>query len=288
MATSTQTAATAAQSGSAATEAFRQSVTRGGPAAADTGRIDLVARDVLRRIHDAVREHGLSYPEYQAVKQWLIEVGESGEWPLFLDVFVEHAVEQVASAGRRGSKGTIEGPYYLPDQARLPAVTRLPMRPRERGQPFVFTGLVRAVDGPPLAGALLDIWHADSDGLYSGFAPGIPAGNLRGVVAADESGRFEIRTMLPAPYEIPKDGPTGKLIAAAGWHAWRPAHLHLMVSAPRYQKLTTQLYFRGGQWLDSDVARATKPELILAPEPGPDGVLHASYDFVLDPAQAAA
>jgi catechol 1,2-dioxygenase len=57
-----------------------------------------------------------------------------------------------------------------------------------------------------------------------------------------------------------------------------------MVSAPGYQKLTTQLYFHGGQWLDSDVAQATKPELILTPEAGPDGVLRASYDFVLDPA----
>jgi catechol 1,2-dioxygenase len=90
--------------------------------------------------------------------------------------------------------------------------------------------------------------------------------------------------MLPAPYEIPKDGPTGKLIAAAGWHAWRPAHLHLMVSAPGYRKLTTQLYFHGGHWLDSDVAQAVKPELILRPESGPDRTLRATYDFVLDPA----
>ena len=77
---------------------------------------------------------------------------------------------------------------------------------------------------------------------------------------------------------------TGQLIAAAGWHAWRPAHLHLMVSAPGYHTLTTQLYFHGGQWLDSDVAQAVKPELILRPDTGPDGALHASYDFVIDPA----
>ena len=284
MTTDTQTAATAAHSGSAATEAFRDSAVLRPSAAADTARIDLVARDVLRRIHDAIREHDLTYPEYQAVKQWLIEVGESGEWPLFLDVFVEHVVEEVATRDRRGSKGTIQGPYYLPDQVPLPATATLPMRDDEKGEPLVFAGQVRAVDGIPLAGARLDVWHADSDGLYSGFAPGLPAGNLRGVITADEAGRFEIRTMLPAPYEIPKDGPTGKLIAAAGWHAWRPAHLHLTVSAPGYGTLTTQLYFHGGQWLDSDVAQATKPELILDPQADSGGVLHASYDFVLDPA----
>jgi catechol 1,2-dioxygenase len=226
----------------------------------------------------------VTYPEYQAAKQWLIEVGQSGEWPLFLDVFVEHVVEEVTTHGRHGSKGTIEGPYYLPGQALLPAAATLPMRDSEKGEPLAFTGQVRAVDGSPLTGAQLDIWHADADGLYSGFAPGIPDGNLRGVITADHAGRFEIHTMLPAPYEIPKDGPTGKLIAAAGWHAWRPAHLHLIVSAPGYQKLTTQLYFHGGGWLDSDVAQAVKPELILRPETGPDGARHVRYDFVLDPA----
>lgn len=284
MTTDSQAVATAAQSGSAATEAFRDSVTRRETAAADPARIDRVARDLLSRIHDVIREQHVTYPEYQAAKQWLIEVGESGEWPLFLDVFVEHVVEEVATGNRRGSKGTIEGPYYLPGQIPLPATATLPMRDGEKGEPLVFAGQVRAADGTPLAGAQLDIWHADADGLYSGFAPGIPGGNLRGVVTAGQAGRFEIRTMLPAPYEIPKDGPTGKLIAAAGWHAWRPAHLHLMVSAPGYCKLTTQLYFHGGQWLDSDVAQAVKPELILRPDTGPDGTRHATYDFVLDPA----
>src|SRR5271168_4956069 len=104
MTTGTQAAATAAHSGSAATEAFRESATRRETAAADSARIDLIARDLLRRIHDVIREHDVTYPEYQAAKQWLIEVGESGEWPLFLDVFVEHAVEEVATQDRHGSK----------------------------------------------------------------------------------------------------------------------------------------------------------------------------------------
>jgi catechol 1,2-dioxygenase len=153
MTTDTRAAATAAHSGSAATEAFRESATRRETTAADSARIDLIARDLLRRVHDVIREHHLTYPEYQAVKQWLIEVGESGEWPLFLDVFAEHAVEEVATENRHGSKGTIEGPYYLPDQVPLPATATLPMRAAETGEPLVFAGQVRAVGGTPLAGA---------------------------------------------------------------------------------------------------------------------------------------
>ncbi|MEU0469390.1 catechol 1,2-dioxygenase [Amycolatopsis thermoflava] len=271
----------AADSGARATQAFRSATheTAGVPAE----RISAVVQAVLDGVHQAIREHKVSYAEFQAAKAWLIRVGESGEWPLFLDVFVEHVVEEVASEQWRGSAGTILGPYYLPGQPKLPSVCALPMRSNEPGTPLVFAGQVRDIDGNPVAGAELDIWHADGEGQYSGFAPGIPDGNLRGVVVADGEGRFEVTTMQPAPYQIPTDGPTGALIEAAGWHPWRPAHLHLIVRAPGHRPVTTQLYFAGGDWLDTDVAQATKPDLVLSPRPQEDGKLRAEYDFELEP-----
>ncbi|SEF23507.1 catechol 1,2-dioxygenase [Amycolatopsis pretoriensis] len=278
--TTTEHAPTAAGSGSSASEAFRAATRE--TASVPPERVDEVARAVLLGVHQAIREHDVTYPEFQAAKQWLMDVGEGGEWPLFLDVFVEHVVEEVAARTQDGTKGSIQGPYYLPDQETLPWQTKLPMRPGEKGTPLVFAGQVRDLDGSPVAGAELDIWHADDDGYYSGFAPDIPAGNLRGVVVTDGQGRFEITTVQPAPYQIPTDGPTGKLIAAAAWHAWRPAHLHLMVRAPGHRTITTQLYFQGGEWLDSDVAEATKPELVLDPGPRADGRLGVTYDFVLE------
>ncbi|GLY37406.1 catechol 1,2-dioxygenase [Amycolatopsis sp. NBRC 101858] len=278
--TTTEHAPTAAGSGSSASEAFRAAARA--TAQVPPERVDEVARAVLRGVHQAIREHDVTYAEFQAAKQWLMDVGEGGEWPLFLDVFVEHVVEEVAARSQDGTKGSIQGPYYLPDQETLPWQSALPMRPDEQGTPLVFAGQVRDLDGAPVAGAELDIWHADDDGYYSGFAPDIPAGNLRGVVVSDGQGRFEITTVQPAPYQIPTDGPTGKLISAANWHAWRPAHLHLMVRAPGHRTITTQLYFQGGEWLDSDVAEATKPELVLDPRPAGDGRLRATYDFVLE------
>jgi catechol 1,2-dioxygenase len=285
MTTAQQPTPTAAGSGASATAAFRGTGQyRGEQAAVSAERVSAVARAVLAGVHQAIRDQQVTYPEYQAAKAWLIEVGEGGEWPLFLDVFAEHVVEEVAARTQQGSKGTILGPYYLPGQKRLPARTALPMRPGEKGTPLIFSGQVTDVHGKPVAGAELDIWQADDDGYYSGFAPHIPDGNLRGVVAVGEDGRFEIRTIQPAPYQIPTDGPTGKLISAAGWHPWRPAHLHLLVRAPGYRQITTQLYFAGGQWLDSDVAEAVKPELMLTPRDHGDGIRGAAYDFVLEPA----
>jgi catechol 1,2-dioxygenase len=95
-------------------------------------------------------------------------------------------------------------------------VKTLPMRPGEEGTPLLFRGQVRAVDGTPLAGAMVEIWHADGAGFYAQFAPAIPEWNLRGTIVTDDQGQFEIQTNQPAPYQIPHDGATGQLIAAAG------------------------------------------------------------------------
>ena len=189
----------------------------------------------------------------------------------------------VAARTQQGTKGSILGPYYLPDQVRLSSPATLPQRPDEQGITLRFSGEVRSTDGTPLAGAELDVWQADEQGYYSGFAPHLPPGNLRGVVITDDQGHFEISTIQPAPYRIPTDGPTGNLIEAAGWHPWRPAHLHLLVRAPGHRTITTQLYFAGGRWLDSDVASSTKPELVLDPVDQGDGTTAVRYDFTLEP-----
>ncbi|MGU3437688.1 catechol 1,2-dioxygenase [Actinomycetes bacterium M1A6_2h] len=274
--------ATAAASGANATARFSTDKAAA-VAATPPERVSLLTREVLAAVHKTVRDHKVTYDEYNALKAWLINVGQDGEWPLFLDVWVEHVVEEVAGETREGSKGTIEGPYYVPDAPELGSDAVLPMRDGERGTPLLFQGQVTDTDGNALAGAVLEIWHADDDGFYAQFAPGIPEWNLRGTVTADDNGGFKIRTMQPAPYQIPTDGACGKLIAAAGWHPWRPAHLHLKVAAEGYQQITTQLYFPGDKYNDNDVADAVKPELILDPQ-DVDGGKEVTYDFALDKA----
>jgi catechol 1,2-dioxygenase len=281
--TAIQESPTAAGSGANASKNFKSSAATADVANTPPERVAAIVTAVLKGVHDAIAEHDVSYPEFQAAKAWLMAVGEGGEWPLFMDVFVEHAVEAQVATSQRGTKGSILGPYYLPDQVKLSSVCELPRRDDETGTPLVLGGQVRDVDGAPLPGAEVDIWHADADGYYSGFAPHLPDGNLRGVVVADGEGKFAIRTMQPAPYQIPTDGPTGQLIEAAGWHPWRPAHLHIQVRADGHRPVTTQLYFAGGEWLDSDVAEAVKPELVIDPQDDGTGVRRSSYDFELEP-----
>ena len=76
---------------------------------------------------------------------------------------------------------------------------------------------------------------------------------------------------------------------AAGWSPWRPAHIHLLVTAPGHRTLTTQLFFTGDPYLGNDVASADKPELTLDPQPtgnaapGFEGEVRSDRDFVLAP-----
>ncbi|MEX0427992.1 catechol 1,2-dioxygenase [Nocardioides sp. DS6] len=279
--------ATAAASGASATERFHTDkspyeAVRNTP----KERVDRLARRVLEALYDTIREEQVTYDEYNALKAWLIQVGQDGEWPLFLDVWVEHVVEEVATADRKGNKGTIEGPYYVPDAPEVAdknGVGTVPMREGEKGTPLVWKGTITSTDGAPLPDGKVEIWHADDDGFYSQFAPGLPEWNLRATNSVGADGSFEIHTVQPAPYQIPTDGACGKLIAAAGWHAWRPAHIHVKVSAPGYQLLTAQLYFPGDVHNEDDIASAVKPELMLNPQPQGDGTSLVEYGFVLDP-----
>jgi catechol 1,2-dioxygenase len=240
--------ASAAASGASATERFH---TYKSPfeAVKDTPkeRVDMLAHEVLDAVEATIRKHKVTYDEYNALKAWLIQVGLDGEWPLFLDVWVEHVVEDVATAHRHGNKGTIEGPYYVPNSPDLGAEGTIPMRDGEKGTPLVWEGTITSTDGSPLAGKV-ELWHADADGFYSQFAPGLPEWNLRGTFS------------------------TG------------PAHLHVKVTAPGHELLTAQLYFPGDPHNDDDIAAAVKPELMLNPVPH-DGGEKIVYNFVLDPVQ---
>jgi len=138
----------------------------------------------------------------------------------------------------------------------------------------------------PLAGAELDIWHADADGLYSQIHPGIPEWNLRGRLHTGEDGSFEVRTILPPPYEIPNNGATGRVLSGLGRHVCRPAHVHLKVRAPHHEEPTSQLYFAAGEYIDNDVVYGVKGPLIVEfikrpPGKAPNGETISQYRIAI-------
>ncbi len=147
--------ATAAASGASATERFHADKSPF-EAVKDTPppeRVATLINEVLAGVHDTIRKHKVTYDEYNALKAWLINVGEDGEWPLFLDVWVEHVVEDVATEHREGNKGSIEGgPYYVPNAPDQGSKGAVPMREDEKGDPLLWNGQVRSCDGTPARG----------------------------------------------------------------------------------------------------------------------------------------
>jgi catechol 1,2-dioxygenase len=157
----------------------------------------------------------------------------------------------------------IEGPYYregAPMRSRL-ADPGLP------GIPVVVRGRVLAADcRAPIAGALLDVWQADADGHYDndGHTGKLEPIRLRGKFVASSNGEYELATILPGHY--------------LNGAQYRPAHIHVKVSAPGAQPLTTQLYFEGDPY--NAVDPFIRPELVMKLTQG-SAAREARFDFVL-------
>lgn len=127
----------------------------------------------------------------------------------------------------------ILGPFYRPDS---PVRNNL-MVPGAPGQPVILRGRVWHNDcKTPYPNAKIELWHCGADERYDNTSPEF---RYRGTTHADAQGRYEFQTILPVPYD-------------AGGGLIRPAHFHLLVSAPGYQSLVTQLYFTGDAHLAGD------------------------------------
>ncbi len=122
---------------------------------------------------------------------------------------------------------------------------------------------MRDLDGRPVAGATVETWQASADGFYENQRPDEqPEFNLRGIFTTAEDGSFAYSSVKPSGYEIPRDGPVGRLIQALGISARRPAHLHFHVTAPGFETLTTQIFDRLDAALHADPLFGVKTELL--------------------------
>jgi protocatechuate 3,4-dioxygenase beta subunit len=98
--------------------------------------------------------------------------------------------------------------------------------------------------GQLLAGAMVEVWHADPHGRYphpSDLNPAQIDPNFTGygVTTTVADGGFKFRTTKPGPY------PT----STKGW--WRPPHIHFQVTT-QWDRLVTQMYFPGEELNDKD------------------------------------
>ncbi|MBI3531921.1 MAG: intradiol ring-cleavage dioxygenase [Burkholderiales bacterium] len=151
------------------------------------------------------------------------------------------------------------------------------------GLPCQVRGTVKGLDGTPVPNARMNVWQADAEGNYDVQYAELAHAQARGVLHADEQGRFHFKTILAEAYPIPSDGPVGRMLKATANHPWRPAHLHFMIEAPGYQRLITHVFRNRDQYLDSDVVFGVRQSLVADWVQQPDGSYLLEYDFVLNP-----
>ena len=252
---------------------------------------------LVRHLHDFAREVRLTEAEWMAAVQWLTATGRISdekreEFILASDVLGLSmlVVQMNHRLDPQATPATVLGPFHIEGSPELDYAED--MSDGLPGTPLYLHGTVRDLAGEPVAGGVLDVWQADTEGAYEAQIPDVDEARLRAKYTTREDGSYCLRTIAPLGYTIPMDGPVGDLIGRTEISHFRPAHIHFLINVPGYEPLITHLFREGAPYLDSDVVFGTKQELVVRfdqrdPGPTPDGGtidipwLEARYDFVL-------
>jgi len=269
-------------------------------AGAADARLREVMTSLVQHLHAFARDVKLTEAEWREGIRFLDDTGRIGdptrqELMLLSDTLGLSML--VTALNHRKPKGCTEattaGPFHVEGAPQVGAGGDIGQG--AQGEPFFVRGRVRLLDGRPVAGAEVQVWHADAEGRYDLQYGGDHGPRARAVLGSGADGRFHFRSVLPEPHTISHDGPVGRLLQALGRHPWRPAHMHFVITAPGCERLVTQVFRAGGAHLDTDAVFGVRRSLVadwVRHEPGvrPDGVTSAvpfhtlDFEFVLNPA----
>ena len=257
---------------------------------------------LTRHLHAFLRETRLTEHEWWRAIEFLTAVGHltddrRQEFILLSDV-LGASMQTITinnEAYANATEATVFGPFFVegsPDVGLGGDISG-----DAAGEPCWVEGTVLDTAGAPVAGALVEVWEADADGLYDvQYGDDRVAG--RGHLRTGADGRYCFWAVTPTPYPIPDDGPVGELLRATARSPMRASHLHLMVVADGYRRLVTHVFPRGDAYLDADSVFGVRDSLVvdvvhqLPASPTPDGRELAGpwsridVDLVLAPATA--
>lgn len=242
-------------------------------------------RDVLQTLaaylHAFIRDVRLTQAEWEAAITFLTMAGHittdtRQEFILLSDVLGASMQTICVNNQAHGdaTEATVFGPFFV---AGAPA-TALggDISGGAAGQPCWVEGAVTDIEGSPVAGAVIDVWECDDDGLYDvQYEDGRLA--ARGRLTTDQRGHFYFWALTPVPYPIPDDGPVGALLSATHRSPMRAPHLHFMVTSSNHRTLVTHIFVADDKYLEHDSVFGVKQSLIRpfvmhgAHEPTPDG-----------------
>ncbi|RSZ64667.1 hydroxyquinol 1,2-dioxygenase [Corynebacterium hylobatis] len=267
-------------------------------------RLKQIMQSLTTHLHDFIRDVRLTEEEWNKAIDFLTAVGhitddKRQEFVLLSDT-LGASMQTIAvnnQAYEDATEATVFGPFFLDDAPEVALGGDISFG--AEGQPAWIEGTVTDTDGQPIAGARIEVWECDEDGLYDvQYDDGRMS--ARAHLFTDENGTYRFWGLTPVPYPIPHDGPVGKMLEAVGRSPVRAAHLHFMVTAPEKRTLVTHIFVEGDPQLEiGDSVFGVKDSLIKtfaqqpAGTPTPDGRelgeqdwAKTRFDIVLAPAQA--
>jgi len=215
---------------------------------------------LVRHLHGLVREVHLTEREFGEAVRIIASLGQKttpshNEVVLMAGSLGVSSLLCLLNNGNQGQSETqanMLGPFWRDDQP-LAASGQSLVRSPTPGEGLFVSVSIEDASGRPIAGAEIDVWHSSPEGLYENQDSRQAEMNLRGRFISDQNGRFDFRSVKPAGYPIPVDGPVGDLVRATRRHNFRPAHLHFMVFKPGFKTLISQVYSPDDPHIDSDV-----------------------------------
>jgi len=266
-------------------------------------RLREVMTAMVKHVHAFVREVEPTPEEWYTAIDFLTRTGhlctgKRQEFILMSDVLgVSMLVDAVNHRLATGATPTtVEGPFHVPNAPEIANGGN--MAEGAPGIPCFVSGIVRDLEGRPVANALLDLWQTDGEGLYevqrdvADAKRDVNEAWMRGIFHTQADGSYMIRTVAPIGYTIPMDGTIGELMKRTKISHMRPAHIHFCIEAPGYHRVVTHLFQRGDQYIDTDVVYGVKEPLIVDFVKKPAGkaptgemlkepFYEVKYDFVL-------
>jgi catechol 1,2-dioxygenase len=215
---------------------------------------------LVHHLHGFVRQVHLTEREFQQAVRIIVAMGQKttashNEAVLMAGSLGVSSLICLLNNGNNGQSETqanMLGPFWRDDQPASASGDTLVRSPTP-GPGLLVRARLEDLNGRPVAGAEIDVWHSSPEGLYENQDSKQAEMNLRGRFISDEAGGFHFRSVKPAGYPIPVDGPVGELIRATRRHNYRPAHLHFMVFKPGFKTLISQVYSPDDEHIDSDV-----------------------------------
>ena len=229
-------------------------------ARAPDGRFKEIMAAFIRHLHDFIREVKLTEEEFQAAIGYIVGLGQHtnathNEAVLMSGSLGVSTLICLLNNGDRGATETsanLLGPFWRmhsPPTQNGGSIVRSPTP----GPALFVNAAFRDRAGKPVAGAVVDVWHSSPEGFYENQDPVQADMNLRGQFTTDAEGHIAFRSIKPAGYPIPIDGPVGALLRAQGRHNMRPAHLHFLAVKDGFKTLISQVYVDDDKFLETDV-----------------------------------